>query len=281
VARVDRTAGSSRALLALFLVGCGVETNGYVLRLLPQVDASIEREAAPVVDATAEEACAACPRVIVLNDESTTGQPGGEGGSAYFDSCPEGQVVVGYNGSLNPNALLKDGMHITVIGSIQTLCGRLSIDGPMAASATITSGDTLMSRPMLDALTDPWQSPCSPNKVVFAMAGGSGVAFDEVAFQCAALSITKGPSGDVVALDMSTVETLSANGGDAGSMPFMEACPGGKIARGSNIRAGAWVDAFGLICATPSIAPGDAGMPCCATTAQQTSKRAVDEPPLP
>src|SRR5262249_43879457 len=154
----------------------------------------------------------ACPRDIVLNGESFTGQPGGEGGTGYFDFCPEGQVVVGYNGSLNPNALLKDGMRITIIGSIQTVCGRLSIAGPMATSATITMGDTLPPRPTLDVITNPWQSACSPNKVVFAMAGGSGDAFDKVGFQCAALSITKGPSGDVVSLDMSTVENLPANG---------------------------------------------------------------------
>jgi hypothetical protein len=273
VARVDRAAASRWAWLALLALGCGIETNGFVLRAAPPIDASIEREAGPV-DATAEEACATCPRTIVLNDETTTPQPGGEGGTAYLDLCPAGQVVIGYKGSLNPGALSVNGVPVTIIGSIQTVCGHITIDDPSATFATITPGDTLDSRPVIPST---WSSVCDPNKVVVGFTGGSGAAFDKVAFQCTQLRITKGPSGDVATPDTSTIQTLPANGGDAGSTIYTEVCPDGKIAQGSYIRAMDWVVAFGLACATPVIAQGDAGAPCCNSAMRQTSTRPLDE----
>jgi hypothetical protein len=260
----------------LLVFGCGIETSGFVLRAVPGVDASIDREVGPV-DATAEEACPACPRAFVLSGETNTPQPGGEGGTSYLDICPNGQVVIGYNGSLNSTALLKDGMPITIIGSIQTVCGKVSVDDPAATLATIVPGDTLDSRPMK---TNSWQSVCPENKVVIGFTGGSGVAFDKVAFQCTQLRITRGPSGDVVSADTSTIQLLPANGGDAGSALYSEVCPDGKIAQGSNIRAGAWVDAFGLVCAAPSIASVDGGA-CCTQATQTTLSRPVDKPPPP
>ena len=115
LAPVDRTAAFLLALceqgglaVVLLAAGCGLETNGFVLRIAPETDASVIREAGPV-DATAEEACPTCPRVIVLNDATLTPQPGGDGGTSNLDICPKGQVVIGYNGTLNPNALTKDG----------------------------------------------------------------------------------------------------------------------------------------------------------------------------
>ena len=45
---------------------------------------------------------------------------------------------------------------------------------------------------------------------------------------------------------------LETVGGDGGSA-FQDGCPLGQMARGSNVRSGEWVDAFGLICGTPSL----------------------------
>jgi hypothetical protein len=247
-----------------------------VLRRLPDVDASVDQAVRPV-DAAAEEACPACPRAVVFSGETTTLQPGGEGGTPYLDLCPDDQVVIGYHGTVNPDALKVDGVPITIIGSIQTACGHIVIDDPKAAYATIVPGDTLASRP---AKPSTWHSLCPDNKVVIGFASGSGVAFDKVAFECTQLRITKTPMGDVLAPDLSTLQLLPANGGDAGSSMSVEICQDDKIAHGSNIRAGSWVDAFGLSCATATIVPVDAGA-CCASTALRTSTSTVDQPPAP
>jgi hypothetical protein len=41
----------------------------------------------------------------------------------------------------------------------------------------------------------------------------------------------------------------------------LQACPGGQVARGAVVRAGAWVDGIGFICGTPVLALPD-GQPC-------------------
>jgi hypothetical protein len=265
----------------LATASCG-ETSGFVLRQSPPgVDASIDREAGPI-DATFEEACAACPRAIVFGDPTNTPQPGGEGGMPYFDVCPEGQVVIGYNGSLNSTALVNNGVPITVIGSIQTVCGRITVDDPSATFASIQLGDTLAPRP---DKPNSWNVICTNQRAIVGFSGGSGDAFDRVAFQCMGLRITKGPTGDVLSPDTTTLEVLSANGGDAASAMFTEACEG-KVAQGSNIRTRtnnmqSWVEAFGLVCATPNLVPVDAGAACCTMIGQQTASHAVDKPPRP
>jgi hypothetical protein len=281
VAPVDRTAGVRRAawLGALLVAGCG-ETSGFVLRVVPGADASIDREAGSV-DATVEEACPTCPRSVVFSDRTNTLQPGGEGGTPFYDLCPEGQVVMGYNGSLNSMALANNGMPITVIGSMQTVCGRITIDGPSATIASITLADSLEARPDKPST---WNAICKNDKAIVGFGGGSGDAFDRVGFQCTQLRITKGPSGDVLSPDMSTLELLSANGGDAASMMFADGCQD-KIAQGSNTRTRingmqSWVEAFGLVCATANVVPVDAGA-CCSVITQQTTSHAVDKPPRP
>jgi hypothetical protein len=297
VAPFDRTAAARRAscgaggvhrrralsLVALTFAafGCGLETSGFVLRPAPESDASFPPEVGPV-DAVAEEACATCPRVIIFGNEVNTPQPGGDGGtirSNFLDICPEGQVVIGYAGSLNPSTFMVDGTAVTVIGSLQTLCGHISITDASATIATIVPGDTLASRP--DAAIS-WRTTCPDNKAIVGFTGASGIAFDKVAFQCTALQITKGPSGDLISPDTSTIQTLMANGGDAGSNIYAEVCPDGKIGQGSNIRTGSnFVEAFGLVCATPSIVAGDAGAACCTLPIRQTYSRTTGTPPHP
>src|SRR5204862_538838 len=42
-------------------------------------------------------------------------------------------------------------------------------------------------------------------------------------------------------------------GGDGGTPAPSARCPAGQVARGTLIRAGAWIDALGTFCATPSL----------------------------
>jgi hypothetical protein len=216
----------------------------------------------------------------VLGGDMNTGLAGGDGGAPFLDMCPEGQVVIGYNGSLNSTSLGINGVPITVIGSLQTVCGTLSLDNDAASFVTIKQGATLESRPAPS--TNPWSSVCPENKVVIGVTGYFGDALDKFSIQCTQLRITKSPTGDVVSPDMSTIQVLGPNGGDAGSMMYSEVCPEGTMAQGSNIRSmTSWVVAFGLVCGSPSVVTVDAGAPCCTSTSQQTLVRAVDEPPLP
>src|SRR5439155_16246039 len=171
--------------------------------------------------------------------------------------------------------LLKNGVAVTVIGSLQTVCGRLVVE-PGATTVSIFAGASFAPHP--DEPTT-WSTLCPSNKVVMGFTGGFGDAFDAVAFQCTELLVSKDASGDVAYPDQSTIQTLPTNGGDAGAA-FAETCGAGRVAQGSAGRAMSivtstgpkmWVEAFGLSCAKTSFLPVDGGSQCCGL---------VDEPAM-
>jgi hypothetical protein len=256
---------------ACIVSGCGLETSGFVLRIVPDGGAP-PRPDASVVDGEREAGCRVCARTVSLNDDMSTSQPGGDSGAFASDVCPEGEAVIGYHGSLDSNDLGVNGNSITVVGSIETVCGRLVVPDPSATRVTILPGTTFPPHPNVPST---WHALCPADKAVVGFVGGSGDAFDKVAFQCTQLLIAKTPMGDVISPDTSTVQVLPPNGGDAGTF-FQAGCAPSKIARGTNVRTaslardggvGEWVVAFGLTCATPVLETVDAGTPCCAASA--------------
>jgi hypothetical protein len=177
---------------------------------------------------------------VVLGGQSLTGQQGGDGGTAYTDLCPGNQAVIGYQGFVTGPEI-----GLTIIGAIQGVCGELSLGG---GSVTTDAGATL---PMRGTTQDvPWTQMCPADEVVVGFSGRSGAALDQVAFECAPWTASNDVDGG--ALSAGTIVTLTPAGGDGGS-PYEDTCPSGQLARGSNLRAGNWVDAFGLVCGTPTL----------------------------
>jgi hypothetical protein len=189
--------------------------------------------------------------VIVLG-----GQPSFSGvhgslntGTQYGDYCPSNQAVIGYRGFLNsPDSGLigNFGLPAIVIGAIQTVCATLSLGGP--ASDEILPGFSTPLRMLGNGRDSPWTQLCPPNEVVIGFVGRSGSALDQIAFVCGhwiAPSTCDSPAPDHGTL-------LPAAGGNGGGRFQPELCPVGQMAVGSYIRAGAWVDAFGITCAAPS-----------------------------
>jgi hypothetical protein len=153
--------------------------------------------------------------------------------------------VIGYGGFLTGPEV-----GATLVGAIQAVCGELSVGSAPSDGVTIGAGATL---PMRGATQDtPWSQMCPADEVVVGFSGRSGADLDQVAFECAPWTASNNVDGGV--LSAGPTVTLPAAGGDGGT-PFQDTCPPGQLARGSNLRAGAWVDAFGLVCGTPALAP--------------------------
>jgi hypothetical protein len=227
------------------LCACG-ETRGLILGELSG-DGSAFEAAFPDAAETdggvhPEGGCAGCSYTIVLDGASSTAVQGGSTGTAFTDTCPGNQAVIGYQGFLTgPN------VSILLVGGIQTLCGDLSLAGA-SGPVTTSAGDTL---PMRGASQNsPWTQTCPANEVVVGFSGRSGSDLDQIAFVCAAWSAK--PSGSGEAMTMGATDTLTSVGGDGGT-PYQHACPPGELARGSTGGSGLWVDSFGLVCGTPSI----------------------------
>jgi hypothetical protein len=248
--RARRAAG--RAVLAGVvaaaggLAACG-ETRGVILGDAPIANGADGALAA----ADAGPPCSSCSFPVAVSGASPTAQQGGDGGTAYTDTCPANQVVIGFQGFLTlPSAGL------TLIEGLQAVCGQLSAQGPSPARMTASVGAMLPIRGA--SLGSPWTLMCPSDEVVVGFAGRSGSDLDQVGFECAAWSA---PSEDAGApLEMGSTVTLPAVGGDGG-LPFEEGCPSGEMVRGTSGHFGHWVDSLGLVCGTPTLASSDGGAP--------------------
>jgi hypothetical protein len=171
-----------------------------------------------------------------------------DAGTPYTDECPENQVVTGYRGTLL-DAPASD------LSSVLTLCGELVVDSATAGEVRVLRSSTLPERGK--RTSNIWEQSCPANAIVTGASGHAGAAIDEIKFQCSRLILSIGPTGKyVVSVDPSTLELGPPIGGTGGS-PFQTACPAGQVTRGNKIRAVDSVNAFGLICSTPSFALAD------------------------
>jgi hypothetical protein len=234
-------------LATLGVLGACVGTTGLVLGETPapedaSSDAGLPGLAEDGVAPAPDAGCPTCTAPVALSGVSLTAQQGGTTGSPYTDTCPGSQAVIGYQGFLTPPSV-----GLTLVGGIEALCGDMSFS---ANGLTTSAGAALPIRGT--SQDSPWTQLCPTGEVVVGFSGRSGSALDQVAFVCATLVISDGDTGSVLAVGPQT--TLTSAGGDGG-MPYDVACSPGQVARGSNLRSGEWVDAFGLVCGVPVLVP--------------------------
>jgi len=171
----------------------------------------------------------------------------------FSDRCPDGQVLIGFNGTVDDPAAANAK---TYLRSAQAICGELAVSADEPYAVTVTQTDPL---PMHEvASTQMQMALCPPNQVVTGFAGRSGLWMDSVDVRCAPLSIL-GASPKFV-LVVGTAAKAGTIGGPTGGSPFdpLECAPG-DLAVGQIIRtlySGAVLGAFGLQCATASISLG-------------------------
>jgi hypothetical protein len=180
------------------------------------------------------------PIGITLSGSTNTAQYGNlSGGTPYNDTCPAGQAIIGFEGSL----VTAGGWH----GQIQALCGTLQLSPSAPYTISVSSGATLPVQGAGGEL--PWVSTCPPNQLVVGFGGRAGLYFDQLSLRCAPLLV----NGPPYTLSRGTITNLPSAGGTGGE-PFPTTdCPGGQVAIGSRVRAGGYIDAFGLACSSPAL----------------------------
>ncbi len=230
----------AEALAVVLAASCGT-TTGFVLG--EPTPGGLEAPEAGSAETSGEAGSMAVDPV----GDAATGQQGGDGGRPFADLCPEGEAVIGYRGYL----AVPPGL--TIVGVIQTMCGSLSLNPSSPGQVTTTEGPVSPERGASQE-GGAWMRTCPANEVVVGFVGRSGRYLDQVAFECAAWTLDPDAGGMFA---MGTPATLEAAGGDGGS-PYEASCPSGQLARGSFGRSGLWVDAFGLLCGTPTLS-GDGG----------------------
>lgn len=162
---------------------------------------------------------------------------GGSGGTAYTDLCPDGQVVIGYEGHFNDTV---SGNYPMTVMRLATICGAPMIpdsDGPV----TVTETTVLPVRGSHNAL--PFDRRCPTNHVVVGFGGSTIDLLTDLVVHCAAVSVASGEIsiGSTTPLnELNVVENL-------GTFAPVN-CPEGQVVKGSAIRAGEAIDAFGVVC---------------------------------
>jgi hypothetical protein len=278
ISRSIRSVKTSALLSALVWQGCS-ETTDLVLRPEGEVDASVARDAdsdksevSPITDSANAsdaadvivDACKTCSGSIVLNlsNAVTSMLWGGDGGRQFPpDRCGVGEAVVGYQGTVNGNTLVNNDAAVAVIGSIQAMCGRLLSDD----SATTVTWVQSASLPVRGTPTTMfWFAQCNTDEVVVALKGGYGDAFDQIDVICGKIQLAPATGGKVVTVDPTAGRLVGQAGGDGFGATYDFSCGKDKIVIGSVVHAGLLIDAFGVICATPTFVPFDGGSKCCA-----------------
>ncbi|UJR84862.1 hypothetical protein [Sandaracinus amylolyticus] len=204
---------------------------------------------------TTDDVCTAgvCEGVATTCDDPILAFPPGvespmrgntTGGTRYDDACPEGQVLIGFDGLLSSaNGYFQ---------RLAAVCGTpaLTPDGSGGYTVSIGAGATL---PLRGGHVGPVMTStrCAPGEIVTAFAGRRGALVDSITISCASLTVTG--SGASLAIAIGTPAARPSIGGSGGTAFAESACPAGSIARGAVIRAGDSLDAIALMCSVPEL----------------------------
>jgi hypothetical protein len=196
--------------------------------------------------------CSFCPGVIIWSAPMATPQFGVPDMTEHDDACPNGEALIGFQGSI-------DDVGVVLVSSIQGFCGKLAIASPTATDVSVTANSVLPERGTATAAS--WTQMCPRDQVVVGFYGRSGLGLDQVGFDCARVRVSRGDAGDyALSVDTTISELSPPNGGNGGSA-FRAPCAAGQVARVANVNIEQWVHAFGLTCSTPSVAASDAATP--------------------
>jgi hypothetical protein len=159
------------------------------------------------------------------------------GGTLYADICPAGEVMVGIAGQVGGS-----------FDKIGVVCGIPSVSTTLSVS--IAAGTSLTLRGT--NTNTPVAASCPANQMLVGFAGRAAGLFDEIALRCA--PVTTPFAGSTYTVTIGSIAAVAAVGGSSSGGAFADTdCAAGQVAIGANIRAGGSVDAFGLICGTPTV----------------------------
>jgi hypothetical protein len=173
------------------------------------------------------------------------------GGTAYYDICPRDQVLVGF----------KYHNYSDFVNGLTAICGTLTLAPEEGNLLQIEPGMVFPERGGL-APVDGGEALCPANQVVVGFEGYYNDWLRKITLSCASIDVVNhdGTTEIVVGAPTPLPEFGKASDPPPIAFPYT-GCPAGQLARGAQIDAGAWLEALGLECATPTLTYGK-GAPC-------------------
>ena len=186
--------------------------------------------------------CLLTPQKLTLTLGQPTTQYGAlMSGTAFNDSCPVGQVLTGFSGSL------KVGAHAAIRG----MCGvpALVVEDD-AFVVKLGPGGNLPQRGMVgDA---PRMRPCPTDQVVVGFSGSAGTGIQQLTLSCAPLIVSEADDGTFT-IGPGPVTPLMVVGNPGGVAFPQTNCPMGQVGSAQRLRASTVINAFGLGCTTVAL----------------------------
>ncbi len=162
---------------------------------------------------------------------------GGDGGVAFADECPAGEVLVGLGGFLDDR-----GWH----GQMAAGCAPIELVQVQDGSFVLRVGEWVATPIHGDAGQEPWISECPDNEIMVGFAGRADLLVDQVQVACAAFEVVESDEG--FTLVPGEAHLLDPVGGSGGSAFEPALCDEGSVATVVDMRAGESIDALGVAC---------------------------------
>jgi hypothetical protein len=167
------------------------------------------------------------------------------GGSSFNQRCGTDEVLIGYRGTVDsPDAT------VNYLRTFTAVCGKLSITGSGTYTVSTTQAEDLTTRGTQTG-SIAQTAMCPANQVIVGFSGRQGNLIDSLLFTCAPLQISG--SSPTFTLSIGATTNTTVIGGPGGT-PFAPlACPANAVAVGHAGRSNQDVQAFGLVCAQPTL----------------------------
>ncbi len=196
---------------------------------------------ATAVDSVVSDSAAPCSGGVALGGP-TLGPLHGSVMPVWMDTCPDGEAIIGYVGSTGGK----------FVETLQTSCGRLSfIQAGSSCRVSVSPGTVMPLRGNPNG-SSPWVLACPTDQVMVVAEGQSGGRIDQLGIECAPLVVSS--SGGVLQLSIGSLTVIAPEGGPSGTA-FRDPCPPNQIATGTNSSYNAWIQAYQVVCSTPTLLP--------------------------
>jgi hypothetical protein len=160
-----------------------------------------------------------CPTAISTAAGGTSDPFGGSGGTEFSETCPTGQVLVGFKGRATSE-----------IRQLQPVCGTLVLQEHRDSTPyvyTIVRTDANDGTAFGGASGGTFSYTCPENEVVSGISGKADTSVNAIAVACSSLSISGSPGAFTVSR---VAGGSSSEFGGGGGTPFSFGCPGDEVA---------------------------------------------------
>jgi len=168
-------------------------------------------------------------------------------GTAFSQSCLRNEVIIGMTGTVDDPSV-----NMNYLRTFRAICATVSISGTTTYTAHTLEAET-MPQPGTATVGSMTQTRlCGNDQIVVGFSGRSGQRIDQIGLVCAPLVVGGTAPSFTLSVGAPSPALLGLGGPGGGAFGPYD-CGANQVAVGHTGRTSDFVDAFGLLCSTPSL----------------------------